>query len=119
MNPQKTDKAADETLKAGIRTLEKMRESVYTNRVTEIFYRDSATRASIQRYLLQLVQQDTAQKDRLSVGSYIDSASGEVRLVDGGAVALELLANRSFLDECNKCEEAVMKDLRCPISGGL
>ena len=39
--------------------------------------------------------------------------------MDCGSVALELLANRSFLDECNKCEEAVMKDLRCPISGGL
>ena len=92
---------------------------MYTNRITEIFYRDSATRASIQRYLQRIGQQDTAQKDRLSVDSYINSASGEVRLVDGGSVALELLANQSFLDECNKCEDAVMKDLRCPISGGL
>ena len=53
------------------------------------------------------------------MGSYVDSASGEVRLVDSGSVALELLASRSFLDECNKSAKTVMEDLRCPISGGL
>jgi hypothetical protein len=119
-NPQlRVDESADETLNAAIRTLERGRDEVYTKRAMEIFHHDSANCACIRRYLQQLVQQDTSQKDRLSVGSYVDSASGEVRLVDGGSVALELMASRSFLDECNKSAKTVMEDLRCPISGGL
>ena len=53
------------------------------------------------------------------MGSFIDSASGEERRVDGGSIALELVSSSSFLDECNKIQDAVLDSLKCPISNSL
>jgi serine/threonine protein kinase len=111
---------AEETIKASMRALGNIeeREKMNKERAQDIFYDDADARA-IQTYLQRLIEQDSDQKGTLSVGSFIDSASGKERRVDDGSIALELLSKSSFLDECNEFQNAVKKDLRCPISRGL
>ena len=89
------------------------------DKASAIFHDNTDDRVAIQTYLQQLIEKSTARKDTLSVGSFIDSASGEERLVDGGSIALELLSRSSFLDECNKIQDAVLEGLKCPISKSL
>ena len=105
-------------INAGIRALEKQQPDLYQGRAKDIFHADTDDRLSIYTYLQRLLGQDTAQQDALSqdmvgsvsVGSFIDSASGEKRPVDGGSVALELLSSSSFLDACDQVENAVTED---------
>jgi len=53
-------------------------------------------------------------RSTLSVGFYLDSASGDERKVGEESIALVLLPCKSFNDNCDKDE-----DLICPISHGL
>ena len=53
------------------------------------------------------------------VGSYVESASGEVRQVDSDSVALELFPGNSFNDKCGLDEDAEKNDFKCPISGSI
>ena len=82
-----------EEIKAAVRALEKSEEDIVKERVRALF-QDSDDRAAIRQYLQWLIQRDSARKDGLSVGSYIDSASGEERQVDDGSIALELLSTQ-------------------------
>jgi hypothetical protein len=109
---------AEETIKASMRALGNIEEDVNRERAQGIFYDDADAR-SIHTYLQRPIEQDKDQKGMLSVGSFIDSASGEERQVDDGSIALELLSWSLFLQECNQIQNAVMEDLRCPVSRGL
>ncbi len=89
-------KVAEETIKASMRALGNIEEDVKKERAQDIFYDDADARVAIQTYLQRLIEQDKDQKGTLSVGSFIDSASGEERRVDDGSIALELFSKRKI-----------------------
>ena len=70
-------------------------------------YNHDVSRAVIFKYLEAL---------RQTWGSYIDSASGEERRIDGQAVSLLLLKSTSFFGICDSDDAAAQEDLICPIS---
>ena len=75
-------------------------------RVREI-YADETARSVIQKYVEGLMA---------AWGSYIDSASGEERRIDGQAVSLLLLKSKCFDDICDSDDRAQQEVMICPIS---
>ena len=70
-------------------------------------YADETARSVIERYLEGV---------RAAWGSYIDSASGEERRIDGQAVSLLLLKSKCFDDICDSDDRAQQEVMICPIS---
>jgi len=70
-----------------------------------IFHEESAERDLIYGYLSHV---------KTSVGSYVDSASGQVRQIDGESISLVLFKNESFDYKCSDGQDA--QDFICPLS---
>jgi len=85
-------------------------------RAKDIFHRDRTSRDLIYRYMQSLVQDRHGQKRAFSVGTYIDSASGEEHQVDGTeTISVVLVPGASFNQQADEVEE----DLKCPISRSI
>jgi hypothetical protein len=85
---------------------DKSRKEVKNMRVREV-YADETARSVIERYLEGV---------RAAWGSYVDSASGEERRIDGQAVSFLLLKSKRFDDICESDDRAKQEDMICPIS---
>jgi len=87
-------------------------------KVKHIIYHDVTARDLIRQYLGLLIQ-NNSQRNDLSVGMYVDSASGEERQVGGEAIALVLVSSSSFNESCGDDKDALQENLKCPISCGI
>ena len=56
---------------------------------------------------------------RKVVSSYVDSASGERRSIDGESIPLSLFSNQAFDDMCGDDDAATQADLCCPITSRI
>jgi hypothetical protein len=82
----------------------------------DIFHRDGTSRDLISGYMQSLVQDRHSQKRAFSVGTYIESASGEEHQVDGTeTISVVLVPGASFNQQADEVEEA----LKCPISRSI
>ena len=87
-------------------------------KVSNILYHDISAGVLIRQYLGLLVQKNSQRND-LSVGVYVDSASGEERQIGGEAIALVLVSCSSFNESCGDNKDALQENLKCPISRGI